>query len=227
MQNKLLKISEVKENVEFYPRMRYDWQTGYQYAMAMKSGAVFPLIEVVFINNNYYLVDGKHRLEAYKLNKENYIQATINNKIKTFEELYIRAIQTNIIHGKQLTTQEKVRIALKLKDFKIDVGEISKLISVPIDKFEKFVATRITNTVSGETVFLKAPMRHLNHQIVGDNFSDIQEYLAMRSQLQLIEQLIIIIENDWLDLKNPKVNERIIELTKILDEKFIEKKQIE
>ena len=57
----------------------------------MQSGCQFPPIEIAKIKGEYLLIDGKHRIEAHKTNKEQYIQTLINPKVKTENEVYIEA----------------------------------------------------------------------------------------------------------------------------------------
>jgi len=216
MKEKILKIEHVKVDDKYYPRMKWDWQTSYKYSMAVKSGATFPLIEVAMINGQYYLVDGRHRIEAYRMLKADHVQVLVNDQIKDLKKLYIVAVQRNVIHGKQFGSQDKVSIALKLKDLQMTDMEFSKLIAVPLNKLESFIAKRMTSTINGTSVPLKSPMMHLSETIVDDDFNDKQSSIALRSQVQILSQVIHLLENGLIDTKDVEVTNRLQKIYNLL-----------
>jgi len=215
-------IKEISFNEDVYPRVGYNWQTGYDYAQSMRTGAKFPLITLALFKGTKILVDGKHRLEAYKLLKVNKVKAEVFtgwglNKI--FEE----AIKRNIAHGRGLSPFEKRRIALKLREMDFADNKISAIIQVPMDKLEGFVAQRLVNSITGETikqVIVKSELKHLagkDYKFSETNeIEQIQTPMYANNQLDLIEQVISLIENNLLNIKDQKIKERFNYLKSII-----------
>jgi len=156
MKVKLLKIQELKFCEEIYPRIKPDWLTTYQYRKAMEAGSKFPPILAGKIANEegYYIIDGVHRVEAYKQLKEEYIEAIVK-EYNSFEEAFVEAVKLNISHGRPLSVQERVRIIDKLEEMNFSKEEISEIVKVPISEIEGLKSRCIE--VEGMKEYLKAP----------------------------------------------------------------------
>lgn len=223
MKEQLLAIGKIQIDEKYYPRMKWGWQTAYQYAMAMKAGAKFPPIEVakiksgLFKGERTFLVDGRHRIEALKINKEKHVQALVNTEVKTLEQLFLLAVERNISHGRPFSTQEKTSIALKLKKMDFKEEEISKIIQVPIEKFEKFISSRVTNSVSGEEIPLKKAVKHVASSPVEENFEEIQDGIHVgTSQIVLLDDFITLLENNLLQTENREVMKRVSKIINLV-----------
>lgn len=226
MERKITQIVPIKEvyfDEELYPRSSFNWQTSYDYSQSMKTGAKFPEIVLAVLNKRKYLVDGKHRLEAYKSLKITEVKAIIHtgwNKKK----IYIEAVKANISHGRVLSPYEKRKIAMKLLEFKYENSEISELIQVPMDKLENFVAERTVSTLTGVSgkdsaeearqiaqIIVKSGAKHYSGQTLPVErvsvIESTQRDWNMHSQIDLLKQLIDLIENDLLDLNDERVKE--------------------
>ena len=229
-----VKISEIFFDEELYPRISYNWQTGYDYSQSMLAGAKFPPITLALYKGKKYLVDGKHRLEAVKLLKKNTINA-ITYVGWSKEKIYKEAIKLNITHGRGLSPYEKRRIALKLMEMKCKDSEISKLIQVPQNKIKSFVGERLISSITGEEIdekkgveiareigraILKSGVKHFaGITLSNEDFQEIQSNqreLYMSSQANLLKQVIELLENDLLDKEDKKVMELIGKLKELL-----------
>lgn len=216
--NSTVKTSDIKFDVSLYPRAGHDWRTSYDYAQSMKSGAVFPPVILAKYNNQLILVDGKHRLEAYKTLKIDTVKAEVYigwSKKKIFEE----AIRYNISHGRVLSPYEKRMLALKLRQFGYNDAQVSELIQVPLDKVESFVAQRLVNAITGDVeceAIIKGPLKHLAGQTVSEGVIESQKMYYSRNQVTLLEHLIRIIESNELDSADPKVSGLIDRLKELL-----------
>jgi ParB-like chromosome segregation protein Spo0J len=204
-------LTEIHFDEELYPRSTYNWQTSYDYAESMKVGAKFPPIILALYKNKKYLVDGKHRYEAFKLIKKKTIPAIVytgwNNK-KIFEE----AVKHNIQHGRVLSPYEKRNIALKLKQWKYPAAKISDLIQVPMDKLERFIGVRLVNTLTGDLEFecvVKSGIKHLaGGTLSEEEFHNVQieqKKLYIHDQIDLLNQLISLLQKGLIDRKNKKI----------------------
>ncbi len=101
------KVSDIKIIEKLYPRTAKDTKTIQQYAENLE---VLPPIE---INQNNILIDGAHRLSAYKQCKKDEIPCIIT-QTDTEEDLYLLALQRNAAHGLQLSMDDKQKVAIKL-----------------------------------------------------------------------------------------------------------------
>lgn len=205
---KMIKIDSIHLDEEFYPRMKYSWYTASNYKNNIDSGAKFPPIEVALFNKKYYLIDGRHRIEANKLLKNEFIQAVVHTKL-TKKDIFLKAVEMNIKHGQPLSMQDKVKCIDKLQKLDLNDIEVSHILGMSIENVERYKIERITSTVSGESVYLKKTMSHLHNQIVPDNFNQTQEIYNSR-QPHILTQAINLIESGNFDMSDQ-------ELLKLLD----------
>ena len=127
MQNKILKIKDIFIDEELYPRKRVQQSIINDYATCLRNGDIFPKIWIGFFKGKLYLIDGRHRLEAHASNGEEYIQAEIQNNFKNKSDMFLASVRSNLKHGTRLTEKDKLKIAYKLSDLKINVDDIGKL----------------------------------------------------------------------------------------------------
>lgn len=200
---RLMKISELVFEPTLYPRMTTNWITAYEYAQAMRAGAAFPPILVGSIDGKNYVVDGWHRCEAKRQLKDEYVSADIK-RYSDFKEMFLDAVNLNVNHGRPLSMQEKVMIIDKLKDMRFTIEKISEIVRIPLDKISRFEARTVINAMTGEKVYLKAPMEEvlrtnpeafheLNARI---NVDEIQKPFAAVTQNQIMIQFLHLLETD-------------------------------
>ena len=215
---KRIDVEDVKFDEEIYPRVQMSWQTAYDYSESMKTGAKFPPIVVALFKKQLFVIDGYHRLTAYKTVKVKTIDAEVLiglNKKQMFEE----AIRRNISHGRVLSPYEKRRIALKLRQMKYPLSAVSELIQVPLDKLESFVGQRLISSTTGKTI-VKSGLKHLAGMSVSDDnmfrIGETEKGMFSRNQVGLIEQLISLITNGLIDRENEDVDSKLRELKKLI-----------
>jgi len=215
---KLIPIDKVVCIERLYPRNQVNWMTVYDYQQSIRAGAVFPPIIVALFQGSYVLVDGWHRLEAYKRNKEEYIPVNILKRLSE-EEIYVEAIRRNIAHGRQFSQQEKAEIVLRLRDMRMPIATISSLIQIPTDKMERFMSERLVNVATGEEVITKAPLKYLagrKLKLGKDEFDDVQSVFESHSQTSLLDEVITLLSKGLLNFKNAKVKIRILTIYKLI-----------
>ena len=227
-------IHEIVFDEDLYPRASYNWNTSYDYSQSMLAGSVFPPIVLAILNHKKILVDGKHRLEAYKGLKIEQLNAIIYTGLSR-QEIFKMAVQLNITHGRSLSPYEKRRIALKLMEMNVKKSDISKLILVPESKLTQFVGQRLISSVTGKPIetdieltnaiknnqaILKSGLKHLSGQQFEEaEFNEIQEDqedYSMSSQFNLFSQVLNILKNNLLDKKNPKIIALVKDIKKLL-----------
>lgn len=213
-----IEISDIVFDKEIYPRTSYHWQTSYDYSESIKAGAKFPPITLALFKGKKFLIDGKHRLEAYKILKIKQINAIIIIGLNR-KQMFVRAIESNIAHGKVLSPYEKRNIILRLRNYNYNPKEISEIIQITSDKLEKFIGTRLINSITGEEI-VKSPLSHL----AGGDFSPeeivaiekSQKMMSYKDQIYLLIQLKNILQNKLLDIHDEKVMKLIKEIKKLL-----------
>jgi len=122
---KTINISEVTFKEELYPRFNLNDEIVNQYRSSLDK------LPPIVVNEDYILVDGYHRLTAYKMEGKTKIEAKIVDIPE--EDIFLEAVRRNATHGKQLTNTEKKSIARDLyreKWGEITQEEIADLLSV-------------------------------------------------------------------------------------------------
>jgi len=152
MQTKILKIKDIIVNEKLYPREHLSQLTVKEYAKAMKDGDIFPLIEVALFEKKFLLVDGRHRLEANMHNGEEYIRADVKSNYTDVKQIYLASVKANLKHGKKLSEQDKIKIALKLRDMSYDIADISKLLHLVVSKIERIRNVKIKRQILNEKI---------------------------------------------------------------------------
>jgi hypothetical protein len=142
VKKQILKIKEIIIDEKLYPRLEYDENTSKRYSLAMESGADFPPIVVAIKNKKFYLVDGLHRLNAYKINKKEVIEVDVLEGLKD-KDIFIEAVKRNIIHGRPFSEEDIEEIKITLEDFNLGIEEVSKIVRIPVGKLKPFVAKEI------------------------------------------------------------------------------------
>lgn len=214
MNTKILKIEEVEVDDRVYPRSSIDPYTIAKYVKAMKSGSVFPSIIVAKYEGKYLLVDGAHRLTTNKQCKNKHIEAEILKGLN-LEEMYIESIKRNSTHGTSFTTMDVTRICLKLKDMNLSSIEISNIVHIPADKIEPYIAKRITRIgATKEEIPLSPAFRHFVGEDLEESIS--QGVSISAKQIDIINSLISLLENKYIDIKNEKVLEKLKRLSDLL-----------
>lgn len=207
---RVLKIKEIERDPEFYPRERTSWIVSYKYSEAMKTGEKFPPIVVAEFDGKFVLVDGWHRIEAHKINKEEFIQAEILTGL-TPDQIYVEALRRNTKHGQPLTTTEVASAILKLKSLNVRMIDISKILHMPVNKIEPFIKKRTV----GDDV-LKKPTYHLTSRLRSLRNPDDLDAIGGMSQVKLIEEVIVLIKNKWINLRDKRVKLKLKELKGLL-----------
>jgi len=214
----LLPLEQITIEPTIHPRSTIFWHTSYNYYLAMRSGAKFPPITVTKYNDKVIVVDGVHRLKATQMFSrcEKIEKPTIEVQIiavKNLDEAYVEAVKRNIKHGQPLSPYEKLEIHNRLTRIGWNKKSIAKLIQIPLPKLEKFLEQRVL-TKGNKTITLKSPLKHLG--VDADVTKEGQRYLAARSQLNLVNQLVLIIREGWLDAENKELQQALKDLYNLL-----------
>lgn len=221
MKQQLLRITDVKIDKEMYPRMNVDFVTCARYINALKSGANFPPITVAKLEEEYYLVDGAHRLSAYKANKETHVQTEVLEGLDK-QQVYVEAVKRNVTHGRQFSTYEVTSICITLDKWKMSQEEISEIIRIPATDIKPFVAKRMTRiTGTQEEIPLKAPLKNFAGVDLDQKID--QTGLIGAGQVRLISNLNSLFKRNLIDTDNKFVKRELKKLHKSLNKYFTKK----
>lgn len=216
---KQIKLSEVYFDEELYPRTQTYWFVIFSYAESIKAGAKFPPITLALFKGRKILVDGKHRLEAYKQLKLKKIPSEILIGLSR-KQIFEQAIKRNIAHGKTLSPYEKRKLILKLRGLEYKQAEICDLIQIPMDKIDSFVAQRLVNTITGEEIIVKTPLEHLaGHTFSGNQMTKIlktQKKLSIQNQMAFLKQVRDLLKAKLINFKDKEVFKLINEIKRLL-----------
>lgn len=216
--NTKLNVKQIVFDTTLYPRNQHSWQVAYDYSESMKTGAVFPRICVAKLNNSFVLIDGKHRLEAYKKLKIEEVECEVLVGLNK-EQMYIEAVKRNMSHGKQFSVQEKLGVALRLKDMKYPASEISKIVQIIPSKLTNLIGRKMTNTITGQEIILKSEFENLadGSKPVPQDIEYIQQSFTGQNPGKLIEELIVLVEGGIIDLNNQKLKGKLNKLKTLLN----------
>lgn len=216
VKKELLKIKDLVLDEKYYPRLKVSWKVAYAYSQAMKTGAKFPPIIVGLYRGKNILLDGWHRVEAYKRNKEEYVEAELI-LFKNEKELFLEAVKRNAVHGKPYSIQEKIDIANRLQDLKVERIEISKITGIPLDRLPKLIERKTLTLPNGSKVVLKASLETAKEKIL--EISKDEPFIIENIQKDLTGNKIDVILDDLLnllELKSFQINRDILsKLTRI------------
>jgi len=89
-----------------------DLVTVTEYAESMSAGDIFPPLDVFTDGENYWLVDGFHRIEAMK--QTGITETTVTLHQGTWREAKLFSFQVNVEHGKRRTNADKRRNVMQM-----------------------------------------------------------------------------------------------------------------
>jgi hypothetical protein len=115
---KTLLIKDLTLDTRFQARSRMDLQVIRDYEAVISEGRIMPPIKVVRIQDVLYVVDGFHRLHAYRNQGRDRIEAEV--KESTAQDALILAITANQAHGLRRSNQDKIKaVEMALEDIEL------------------------------------------------------------------------------------------------------------
>lgn len=218
MRTRSFKIKDIFWNLNNYPREAGpDWHAVMDIVSAIKVGERMPPPTLATVDGKLEIVDGWHRIRAFKTMKLKQIQCEylgVLSQVDAFAE----AVRRNISHGKKLSWHEKLLAYQKLREANWTLQAIERIVHVPAMDLKRLAAGRIIKTTGGEEVVLKSAIQHLT--VNGRRHTsvelDSQAKLATSRQLDLVTQLIILIKNRWLNRRDKQLNKQLRELYLLL-----------
>lgn len=148
-----------------------------EYAEAMESGAEFPPIKVwQKPDGTYQVIDGVHRISAYRKLGKKYIEAEIIQDIEDEVEFMERAAGENLSHGLPLSKEDKMELARRLYFKGRKPEKIANLLKIKVRTIYNWIKD-IIDEKKHQKEELKKKALELKKQ--GKNSKEIAEILGV------------------------------------------------
>ena len=228
MRNQVLLIKDIVIKEELYPRKHYNKTVVNEYVADMKRGAVFPDIYIAKFKGKLYLVDGRHRIEAYKILGDKHIQCEVKDNFPSFNDIYLASFRANDKHGHRLTREDRMKVALKLAEFKFDIDDISKLTRIQVHTIDNAISGKVQKLVIGEQVksgklpkvFIEKVKRREETKVDVVDTPKIKIESKDDVQIYELEQILKYFKQTKLILDVNKISNLIRNIKKVLKKKY-------
>lgn len=195
-ETKTLFIKDLKLDQEFQARSRINLQVVKDYENSISAGATMPPIEVVQTANEFILVDGFHRLLAYRNLGRDRVVAVVN--AGDHGTALRHAVSANQTHGLQRSRDDKVRaVVMALNDFELSCESdraLGKLCGVS----HTFVAS-VRDQLGKEkpkSKFSRKTATAVQHEVESTPPLELEDDPTFKPEVELISMLTV--ENDQL-----------------------------
>ena len=229
MKNKILKIKDIVIDEKLYPRESVNETTIKEYVKALDNKDVFPPLFIAFFKGKNYLVDGRHRLEAYKLTGEEYVQVEIKNNFPSFDDIYLASINANLKHGLRLTPKDRLKIAFTMTTMKFALDDISKLSGINIKQIQRFglnikpILSIKKMVESGKLPeVIKDKVQQKDEQKIIDE-TELEEFTESNKeeiQHSQLENIYDFFKNEKLVLDDRRIENLVKKIKKLLKKKY-------
>jgi len=226
-----IKLSDLVEDFDIYPRHSVDSAYVSDLARAIEAGDQLPLIRVD--KKTKRIVDGFHRARAWRkvLGRGGEIEADIRS-YPNEQELLKEAIELNAKNGRKLDQQDRSRSALLLERHGITLKEISVVLHTTETRVKELLTVRVVlvkpaaGSQDGHAPEAeKRPAKPVAYPQPGDGPREMTEeqYRVMESSnghrtAQTVTQLTRELEAGVVDLDVPGLAEKLWGLTDMIAE---------
>lgn len=220
---KKVKICDLVEDLEFYPRFQLSEQHARNLQEAIRAGAEMP--PLVIEKSTKKIVDGWHRKRAYE--KEygpDHQVLVIEKTYKNPGEMILEAASLSAQHGLRLQPCDFARVIHKAKQYGVeDLSVIAKALSVTPVKLESIVSHRFARAEPGSVraVPIKRTIQHMAGHDMTDGQVEANKKLSGMSQLFYVNQLITLLENDLIDKEDEKLLVGLKHLHELLEQLLV------
>jgi hypothetical protein len=214
-----IKLSELVFNFEFYPRAKVDSYHVAHLTEAYRSGAELPALIVDKESKN--IVDGFHR--GYALERLHGKDAIAKVILKSYPDraaMFLDAMVYNGGHGRNLSTFDRAHCVILAERYGIEPEQIAASLAITIQSVGELRQNRVGRLKGkgGVATPLKRTLRHMVDQPMTEGQVEAQTKLGGMEQLFYVNQIIVLIENDLLDVDNPKLMLGLEHLAELLQQ---------
>lgn len=203
-----VKIAELIEDMDLYPRHAVDDRHVSQIALALEAGEKLP--PIVVDRKSKRTVDGFHRVRAVK--RVHGPEASIEVEWKEYssqKEMILDAIRLNSHHGRRLDSMDQVRAIIMAEAVGCSAKVIAAALCVPQGRVE-LLRIRVANVAPSvesavphsSTVALKRPVFHMAGKRLTKEQAEAHQSMPGTSFELLCMQLIKAMDHDLIDREN-------------------------
>lgn len=201
-----------------YPRTRISAHNAACIREAIAAGDKMP---PMVVDEKWRMVDGRHRYQGFlpQFRKNSRLKVSVDvKKFKTDAEFFVEAARLNAIHGQRMSTIDRVHFALRAKELGVSTLEISKAIRMKESAVKEFLRDRVATSKGGETKAIKKSIAHLKGTRLSNEQWEANSKLSGMSLQFHATQIVLLIENDFVDSEDQKHFDALIKLQDILGE---------
>lgn len=229
MRKSILKIKEIVIEDKLYPRVKVSDRIIRDYVKDMKKGDVFPVLYVGLFKGKNYLIDGRHRLEAYRSLGEKYVQCEIKTNFTSFDDMFLAAFRANAGHGFRFNKSDKMKVAHILGEMKYNVGDISKLTGIKVKNIESAIKGKVTHILirdklrTGDTPEIireKMPEKEKIKLVDDKEIKKLEEANKEEFQLYQLNEIYSYFKEEEFVIDNKKIEDLLRKIKKTLHKKY-------
>ncbi len=229
MRTSIVEIKEIILDEKLYPRVKSNERIITSYIKDMKKGDVFPSLFIGLFKGKKYLIDGRHRLEAYKALGEKYVNCEVKTNFPDFDDMFLASFRSNMAHGIRLNKKDKMRVAHILENMHYDVGDISKLTGITVKKIESAIKGRIHHVLikdkikSGqlpEIIKEKVPGAEHIKLIKDSQIKKIESENKEEFQIYQLKEIYEYLKVQDFDLSHKEIESLISKIKRTLHKRF-------
>ena len=204
----MVPIGVLIQDMTLYPRHRLDKMHIRNMRRSLEAGCEMP--PVIADHASKRLIDGFHRVEAYKRHKATQVPVEWHDYTSE-AEMFLDAARRNAIHGDKLTPWDRVRCIVRCEELGISVDQVADALHITVGRVEQLRA-RTAFDPSNTVVPIKAAISHM----AGTKLTP-RQYAALSrvggNQYKFYAtQLIEAAEAELLDLSDPLLVARLYTL---------------
>lgn len=217
MKKQKLKVSELVEDFDLYPRASVDSAHVTHILGAYEAGAQLP--PVIVDRKSKRIVDGFHRKRAYQRLYGD--DAMIDVEFRDYRndaEMFLDAMRLNANHGRNMTSYDRTHAIEIALSFEIDPTMVATVLNMKIERVTEFKAERCAKIENSRRFSpLKRPVMHFRGKIITKEQAEVMPKLGGNHPSYYASQLIILIDNGMLDTENEALMERLKTLASKLE----------
>ena len=216
-----IKISDLVFDRKLYPRVEINASHVARLAQALRAGFVLPPIVVEEGTNR--IVDGAHRVQAYR--QEFGEDAKIEFKGVSFAseaEFFLAAVAANSSHGLTLDPLDRTELLIRAAQLGLTREAIASALKITPEKAERILNDKTAFRREGDsrtTIALKGSMKALRGQDLTPVQVSANEFAGGMQPLYYVNQLISLVDSGLWDWGGESVRARLLRLHELLEER--------
>lgn len=207
-----ISLDKIVIDDEFYPRNSVSEVHVKRLQLAIQTGSQLP--PLVLEAKTHRLVDGRHRLDAYK--SEGVESVEVVEKVYANEaDFFADAVRYNIGHGEPLDQYAIKSAIIRLDEYGYSRDKICELIRIPVEQIEKITKGFAISAETGKPMALKGGLSHLAGHRLDSDQQQVNRHYSGGKAVFYLRQLCNMLENEMWPVNSPAFAhemDRIVEI---------------